>query len=159
MNDDTLIDATMQAVHQIARSVWALSSSHPVLADRSPAQIRALGFLSRSKEQTVGELADLMGVTISTASGLVDKLVDNGLVERSTNPDDRRQVLIRLAPPAIEMHAQIKEIRRRQVLSAVDSLDANQRDLFVKSIQAIAKALADTNPADPDEVGIAGAAD
>jgi DNA-binding MarR family transcriptional regulator len=159
MHDDTLIDATMQAVHQIARSVWALSSSHPVLADRSPAQIRALGFLSRTKEQTVGELADMMGVTISTASGLVDKLVDNGLVERSTNPDDRRQVLIRLAPPAIEMHAQIKEIRRRQVLSAVDSLDSTQRDCFVSSIQAIAKALADLNPADPDEVRIAGAAD
>lgn len=159
MHDDTLIDATMQAVHQIARSVWALSSSHPVLADRSPAQIRALGFLSRNKEQTVGELAEMMGVTISTASGLVDKLVDNGLVERSTNPDDRRQVLIRLAPAAIEMNAQIKEIRRRQVLSAVDSLDAQQRACFVDSIQAIARALSDLNPADPDEVRMAGVAD
>jgi DNA-binding MarR family transcriptional regulator len=158
MHDDTLIDATMQAVHQIARSVWALSSSHPVLADRSPAQIRALGFLSRNKEQTVGELAEMMGVTISTASGLVDKLVDNGLVERSTNPDDRRQVLIRLAPAAIEMNAQIKEIRRRQVLSAVDSLDSQQRACFVDSIQAIARALADLNPADPDEVRMAGVA-
>lgn len=159
MHDDALIDATMQAVHQIARSVWALSSSHPVLADRSPAQIRALGFLSRNKEQTVGELAEMMGVTISTASGLVDKLVDNGLVERSTNPDDRRQVLIRLAPAAIEMNAQIKEIRRRQVLSAVDSLDSQQRTCFVDSIQAIAKALADLNPADPDEVHMVGVAD
>jgi DNA-binding MarR family transcriptional regulator len=159
MQDDTLIDATMQAVHQIARSVWALSSSHPVLADRSPAQIRALGFLSRNKEQTVGELADAMGVTISTASGLVDKLVDNGLVERSTNPDDRRQVLIRLAPSAIEMNAQIKEIRRRQVLSAVDSLDSQQRECFVDSIQAIARALADLNPADPSEARMAGVAD
>jgi DNA-binding MarR family transcriptional regulator len=159
MHDDTLIDATMQAVHQIARSVWALSSSHPVLADRSPAQIRALGFLSRNKEQTVGELAEAMGVTISTASGLVDKLVDNGLVERSTNPDDRRQVLIRLAPAAIEMNAQIKEIRRRQVLSAVDSLDSQQRVCFVDSIQAIARALADLNPADPSEERMASVAD
>jgi DNA-binding MarR family transcriptional regulator len=159
MHDDALIDATMQAVHQIARSVWALSSSHPVLADRSPAQIRALGFLSRHKVQTVGELAELMGVTISTASGLVDKLVDNGLVERSTNPDDRRQVLIRLAPPAIEMHAQIKEIRRRQVLSAVESLDTVQRDCFVTSIQAIARALSDLNPPEPAELAIVGAAD
>ena len=101
----------------------------------------------------------MMGVTISTASGLVDKLVDNGLVERSTNPDDRRQVLIRLAPAAIEMNAQIKEIRRRQVLSAVDSLDAQQRVCFVDSIQAIARALADLSPVDPDEVRVAGAAD
>jgi len=141
MHDDALVDATMQAIHQIARSVYALSSSHPALAERTPAQIRALGLLSRSRTQTVGELAEAMGVTISTASGLVDKLVDEHLVERSTNPDDRRQVLIRLAPAATEMQAELRAIRRRQVLAAVDALDPSQRDCFLESLQSIAHAL------------------
>ena len=141
MHDDALVDATMQAIHQIARSVYALSSSHPALADRTPAQIRALGFLSRTRTQTVGELAEAMGVTISTASGLVDKLVEEALVERSTNPDDRRQVLIRLAPAAADIQTELRAIRRRQVLTAVDALDPSQRDCFLESIQAIASAL------------------
>ena len=143
MHDDTLVDATMQAVHQIARSVYALSSNHPGLADRTPAQIRALGFLSSDHSQTVGELAEAMGVTISTASGLVDKLVNEQLLERSTNPDDRRQVLIRLAPAAAEIRTELRAIRRRQVLTAVDALDPGQRDCFLDSIQAIADALSD----------------
>lgn len=141
MHDDALVDATMQAIHQIARSVYALSSSHPALAERTPAQIRALGFLSRNHTQTIGELAEAMGVTISTASGLVDKLVEEDLVERSTNPDDRRQVLIRLAPAALEIQTELRAIRRRQVLAAVDALEPNQRDCFLGSIQAIAGAL------------------
>ncbi len=146
MHDDALVDATMQAIHQIARSVYALSSSHPTLAERTPAQIRALGFLSRTRTQTVGELAEAMGVTISTASGLVDKLVDEQLAERSTNPDDRRQVLIRLAPAAAEMQTELRAIRRRQVLTAVDALEPNQRDCFLESIQAIADALTEIDP-------------
>jgi DNA-binding MarR family transcriptional regulator len=146
MHDDALVDATMQAIHQIARSVYALSSSHPALAERTPAQIRALGFLSRTRTQTVGELAEAMGVTISTASGLVDKLVDEELVERSANPDDRRQVLIRLAPAAAEIQIELRAIRRRQVLTAVDALEPNQRDCFLESIQAIASALSEIDP-------------
>lgn len=141
MHEDELVDATMQAIHQIARSVYALSSSHPALVDRTPAQIRALGFLRRDETQTVGELADSMGVTISTASGLVDKLVEENLVERSTNPDDRRQVLIRLAPSAVEMKEELRSIRRRQVLTAVAALEPDRRHCFLESIQAIAAAL------------------
>jgi DNA-binding MarR family transcriptional regulator len=146
MHDDALVDATMLAIHQIARSVYALSSNHPGLADRTPAQIRALGFISSEHSQTVGELAEAMGVTISTASGLIDKLVNEQLVERSTNPDDRRQVLIRLAPAAAEIRIELRAIRRRQVLTAVDALDPSRRDCFLDSIQAIADALSNMEP-------------
>ena len=149
MHDDALVDATMQAVHQIARSVYTLSSRHPVLQNRTPAQIRALGFLNVERTKTVGELADLMGVTISTASGLVDKLVDEQLVERSMNPDDRRQVLVRLAPAAVEMKNEIQEIRRRQVKAALDTLEGDRHDCFLESIQAIASALANLDEIDP----------
>ncbi len=141
MHDDALVDATMQAVHQIARSVYLVSARHPALQNRTPAQIRALSFLDHEQPKTVGELAEAMGVTISTASGLVDKLVEEHLVERSSNPDDRRQVLIKLAPAAFEMKNEIFAIRRRQVLSALETLDPDRRDCFLDSIQAIASAL------------------
>jgi DNA-binding MarR family transcriptional regulator len=47
---------------------------------------------------TTGELAPLLGITVSTTSGLVGKLADRGLVERSFAPDDRRQIPLRLTP-------------------------------------------------------------
>jgi len=141
MHDDALVDATMQAVHTIARSVYTVSSRHPVLQSRTPAQIRALGFLNLDHTKTVGELADLMRVTISTASGLVDKLVEENLVERSANPDDRRQVLVRLTPAAESIRDEIRALRRHQVTSALATLEPDRRDCFLESIQAIAAAL------------------
>ena len=141
MIDDDLVDATMQAVHQIARSIYLVSSRHPVLQSRTPAQIRAMTFLNYEQTKTVGELAESMGVTISTASGLVDKLVEEGLVERSANPDDRRQVLIRLSSSAIAIKDEIQVIRQRQVLAAINAMQVERRDCFLESIQAIANAL------------------
>ena len=40
---------------------------------------------------TTGEMARLLGVSVSTTSGLVIKLVDRGLLVRTTLPEDRRQ--------------------------------------------------------------------
>ena len=151
MPDDALVDATMQAVHLIGRSVYAVSSRHPVLRNRTPAQIRALSFLERDTPKTVGDLAHLMGVTISTASGLVDKLVEENLAERSSNPDDRRQVLICLAPAAVEIRNEIREIRRRQVRLALANIEDDRRDCFLESIQAIASALANLDEPTPDQ--------
>ena len=150
MHDDALVDATMVAVYQISRSVYATTSQHPLLAERTPAQIRALNFLARDGEQTIGDLADSMGVTISTASGLVDKLVDLGLVDRAVNPDDRRQVLINATEDASGVIAEIRNLRRRQVLGAVDVLRPEQRQCFIESIQALATALSDLSPG-PEE--------
>jgi len=44
----------------------------------------------------MGELADDVGVTVPTTTGLVGRLARDGLVERRANPQDRRVVLVAL---------------------------------------------------------------
>lgn len=39
---------------------------------------------------TAGELADLLGVSMASMSGIVDRLVEHGMVERAEDPHDRR---------------------------------------------------------------------
>lgn len=54
-------------------------------------QLRVLHQIRRTPGITTGELSRLLGVTVSTVSGLVIKLVDRGLIERRAAPQDRRQ--------------------------------------------------------------------
>jgi DNA-binding MarR family transcriptional regulator len=54
-------------------------------------QLRVLHRIRRVPGITTGELATMLGLTVSTVSGLVIKLTDRGLVERTTAADDRRQ--------------------------------------------------------------------
>ena len=58
-------------------------------------QLRVLFQIQRSPGVTTAQLSRLMGITVSTTSGLVGKLVDAGLVFRGQG-DDRRQISLEL---------------------------------------------------------------
>ena len=47
---------------------------------------------------TMGELSDRLMVSNGNVTGLVDRLVDEGLVTRGPSPQDRRQSRVKLAP-------------------------------------------------------------
>jgi DNA-binding MarR family transcriptional regulator len=52
------------------------------------------------KPQTMGQLAQALDVSLGNVTGLVDGLVQRGLVRREEDPSDRRQKLASLTPTA-----------------------------------------------------------
>ncbi len=52
--------------------------------------------LGKSDAMIMREIADFLQVPLSTATGIVDKLIEKGYVERQFSPEDRRIILIRL---------------------------------------------------------------
>src|SRR4029078_2511418 len=60
------------------------------------APMRVLMLPAGVSETRMSELAGALGVSMSTASGLVDRLVESHLVARHTDATDRRQVLVSL---------------------------------------------------------------
>lgn len=54
-----------------------------------------LSMLDRHGSMTMGRLAEMLDVSLSNASGVIDRLEERGLVERIRVPDDRRVVLVR----------------------------------------------------------------
>ena len=84
-------------------------------------QLRVLYHLRRRPGATTGELARRLGITVSTTSGLVIKLVDRGLVVRGSLADDRRQAPLSLSEAGAallgelsdEMRSYMDEVTRR----------------------------------------------
>ena len=72
-------------------------------------QLRVLFHVRRSPGITTAELARLLGITVSTTSGLVIKLTDRGLIERVAVPDDRRQAALHLTDAAAAIVSEISE--------------------------------------------------
>lgn len=70
----------------------ALSVGAPAAfeSDLTLQQLRVLLHVARHDGLTTNGLRDQLGVTAPTASGLVDRLVDQGLVERRPDEHDRR---------------------------------------------------------------------
>jgi DNA-binding MarR family transcriptional regulator len=140
-DDEQLIEEALQVLPEIGRSLFTSLTRHPVMEGRPLQQIKTLGYLYRHGPCPVGEIAAMLGVSMPTASQLVDRLVEEGAVERAVNPNDRRQVLLDLAPQARAVGAEIHAMRRAQVRSALDQLPPEERPIFVRSLQALAAAL------------------
>ncbi len=90
------VERVLQGYGELVKILSAART--PELPDSSVtmAQMRVLMLLATGAEARMSELAGALGVSMSTASGLVDRLVDSHLVARHTDAIDRRQVLVSL---------------------------------------------------------------
>jgi len=60
--------------------------------DLTLAQVRTLFLIARRAPVPMGRIAEILGVSLASASGIVDRLERHGLVEREHRTDDRRIV-------------------------------------------------------------------
>ena len=89
-----LIQEILDLQTQLYRS---LRPAHEWLeVDLTMPQLKVLFLLYSEGSASMGHLASSLGVTLSTVTGIVDRLVEHDLVERREDPHDRRLVLCRL---------------------------------------------------------------
>lgn len=140
-DEERQIEAALAVLPVIGRRMYGSLMAHPMNAGRSLGQIKALGFLHRAGPAALGDLARGLGISLPTASELVDRLVDDGLAVRAVNPVDRRKVLIDLTPLSRDLSRQFHDTRRAQIRAALDSLPPEYRRSFVPVLEALATAL------------------
>jgi len=107
------------------------------------AQLRALMVLSHDPSLAVGELGDRLGITLSSASRLADRLVQEGLAERWEDPGDRRRALLRLAPRGhdlIEQMQQGRQERRDRLRRLLRQLPDQKLAALREGLEALAAA-------------------
>lgn len=68
--------------------------------DLSIAQTLAVMAVKDHGPLSITRLAELLAVSPPSASAMVDRLVDRGLLTREPDPDDRRKVIVSLSPEA-----------------------------------------------------------
>ena len=64
--------------------------------------LRCMLLFPEHQEVSAGDLAALSGLSTGAVTGLLDRLEKAGLVERTKDPDDRRRVVVRQVPEALE---------------------------------------------------------
>lgn len=83
-------------------------------------QINALMVIQDRQEVTITQLARALHVSAPSASTMVDRLVEMGLVTREHGSADRREVRVRIAPGAIE---ELEEAERQFLRVIIEILD------------------------------------
>jgi DNA-binding MarR family transcriptional regulator len=85
-------------------------------------QLRVLFQVRRFPATTTGQLARSIGITMSTTSGLVTKLVDAGLIMRGSSQSDRRQIPLELTEAGQSLAGELAGVTRPFVESLAEEL-------------------------------------
>ncbi len=102
-------------------------------------QIHALLHIFHAGECRVSEIAVLSGATPAAASQLVERLVQQGLVERSEDPQNRRIKKLRLTPKGLDLiHAGVAS--NRFLIDLMSTLPARQRQVVETAFGYLAQA-------------------
>ena len=72
-------------------------------------QIQAIKAIDEKGKVSITELAHLLEVSPPSASAMVDRLVEKGVLTRRRDPADRRRVVVQATPEAVAMMGKVEE--------------------------------------------------
>lgn len=111
-------------------------------AELSVPQFRALRFVARRPGCSLSELAETLGTSLPAASKLVDRLVDMALLQRATDPRDRRQLTLALTSHGQETMRAAHNAAQDHLASRIAALSPGDLDRSVAALGALRAALA-----------------
>lgn len=133
---EPVIEGYRELVHLLA------GARTPELPDSSVtmAQMRVLMLLSALSEVRMSEAATALRVSQSTASGLVDRLVESGLVARHSDAHDRRQVLVSLTATGVAFLDHFQELGINHLRELMASFTGEEVVIIRRAIELLTAA-------------------
>jgi DNA-binding MarR family transcriptional regulator len=131
-------DAALLAV---ARAIVGISAhAADELGSVSIVQLRALTVLRELGPASLVQLAEGVGVTASTTSRLVDRLVAGGFAERHPSPESRRQIELRLTGDGDALLERYDRLRLAGLQDILDRLPEDRRAAIAQALTEFAMA-------------------
>ena len=89
------------------------------------------------EECKMSDLAEATHLSAASLTGVVDRLLEKGLVERTRHERDRRQVMVVVTLRGCELIAEIKHARRSQMQAALAHLSADEIDTLIRLLEGM----------------------
>ena len=111
-----------------------------------PSQVAALATISRRGPLTPSELAEVEQVKRPTATRLIARLEQAGLVERSADPQDGRSCLVAITPSGERLLAAMRARKDAYLARSLAGLDAADRETLDRAAEILERMVRDAGP-------------
>lgn len=125
-DSETLVRHILKLADDIYRVIKPSVPPEWLTSDLTVAQLRVLLVLYTEGPTRMSSIASSIGITISTATGIVDNLVKKGLVMRGADPEDRRLVICRLSSQGQETINRLWALGQFQIEKLLQGLSLEQ---------------------------------
>ena len=101
------------------------------------AQAKVLYVVAAADTLRMSELSARLGVSMSTASGVVDRLVELGLLERRADAADRRQVIVARTEAGLDELERMRELNHHQMRTLLERLSDEELAAVERAISIL----------------------
>lgn len=107
----------------------------------TPGGMFVLGSLKRNGTQSMSDIGKCLSMPKPHVTVIVDRLIEEGLVERQSDPGDRRIVNILLTEKGFEVFENIKQEISENLKIKLSKLSDEEQEILVDASQKVRKIL------------------
>ena len=136
----------VELLPRMLRGFARRESNYLSLGKISIPQFNVLELLWREDDCPMNRLAKALGVTRPAATGLVDRLIHQGLAIRRGDPRDRRVVRVSVTPKGRKILSNIWDQKRRMIVSVFGGISPSDRAHYLATLEKVVGILAKERP-------------
>jgi DNA-binding MarR family transcriptional regulator len=149
-------EAVLADFGRVLGSARCAGSQRLVRLGISMTHFHVLTLLRHHDAMPMGRLAEILDVSLSNATGVIDRMEERGLVERVRVPDDRRIVLVKPTQPGLDLVDEVELVKSDVMTRALARLDADQLDRLTVAVADLRAAIEGEMAENPDSYGALG---
>ncbi|MBI2939825.1 MAG: MarR family transcriptional regulator [Chloroflexi bacterium] len=140
---DRLTEEIGGLIHQLMRNLRGDQVQDWTTLDLTMAQLKIMFVLHCEGPSPISRLSAVLGVTMPSVTGTVDRLVRQGFVERQHDSDDRRVVIARLTEAGHALADRLHQGRRARLARALERLDPAEQEQVRAGLTVLLRASAE----------------
>ncbi len=105
--------------------------------DITMSQMFILGILRQEKSCKMSDMANILSISTSAATGIVDRMVKADLLKRSADSSDRRVINIETTKKGRDIIDDIMEQRHKMIIELFAKLTAVERKRYLEIIKKL----------------------
>jgi len=129
----------------LVRKLGILEREGALCCDITLSQCHTIVEIGRSGGMSINMLAEILGLDKSTVSRSVDKLVDDEIVVRDIDPQDRRYINLHLSKKGQSLFTEVESRMAVYFESVIADIPAGKREQVVESLQYLIHALKESS--------------
>ena len=111
-------------------------------------QFATLVYLSRDNNCTMGRLKENLDLSLSTLTGIVDRMIKAGYVERQRDGNDRRVVRVRMTKKGEEVSKELNKKRHKKIITILQLLKREDQELLIGTFERLTSHLVQNSKAE-----------
>ena len=140
MIKDELVESTLQLTDKAFRDLFPILPKEWLSLDLTMPQLKVVLLLFTNGPERMSTIASALGVSLATATGVVDRLVEKDMVTREGDPNDRRIVLVRLSGKGEKLITGLWQLARGNIEALLRALDQRKLQLLNEALRALLEA-------------------